>query len=182
METLSKELASVALDMLKSSDSDDDIKEMAPNFRLFFRQLKSLLSDNVASEQDLILPTRELAPQPLDILSVPSEHSPSVSKKRPNSLTITTSTPTKVRHILDLSETSTPRTPDQPTQPMDPDYSGGSIESVNEDNTKRMISAFVETILDLLGKDFEQITWASYPQTCRLNVLGCKIPSLLTDK
>jgi len=177
VETLAKELASVTLNMLKSSDNDDNIKEIAPNFRLFFRQLKSLLSDNVASEQDVLLSTRELtieAPQPLDVPSVPPEYFPSIPKKRPNSLTIATSTPTKVRHMSDLSEKNTPCTPDQPTQPKNPNYSGESSESINEDNTKRMIGGFVETILDLLGRDFEQITWASYPQKCRLNVLGCE--------
>lgn len=182
---LAKELASVTLDMLKSDDNDNDIKEIAPNFRLFFRQLKTLLSDNIVSEQDLLLSTRELStesPQTLDILSVPQEHVPSISKKRPNSLTIATSTPTKVRHVLDLSEKNTPRTPDQPTQSKNPDYSGDSIESVNEDNTKRMIGAFVETILDLLGRDFEQLTWTSYSQKCRLNVLGYEIPLLFAHK
>ena len=184
METLAKELASVTLDMLQSGDNDG-IKEIAPNFRLFFRQLKSLLSDNVASEQDLLVSTRELViegPQPLDVPSVPPEYFPSIPKKRPNSLTITTSTPTKVRHTSDLSERNTRHTPDQPTRPKKPNYSGDSVESVNEDNTKRMVGAFIETILYLLGRDFEQITWASYCQKCRLNVLGCGIPSLFTDK
>ena len=174
METLAEELASVTLDMLKSGDDDEDIEEIAPNFRLFFRQLKSLLSDNVVSEQDLLLSTRELA---IEAPSVPSEYFPSIPKKR------TTSTPTKVRHTSVSSEKNTPRTPDQqPTRPKNPNYSGDSVESVNEDNTKRMVGAFVETILYLLGRDFEQITWASFTQKCRLNVLGCEIHSLFTDK
>jgi hypothetical protein len=177
VETLAKEPAFVTLNMLKSSDNDDEIKEIATNFRLFFRQLKSLLSDNVASEQeDILLSTRELtieAPQPLNVPSVPPEYFPSIPKKSPNSLTIATSTPTKVRHTSDLLEKNTPCIPDQPTQLKNPDYSGESIECVNEDNTKRMIGGFVEAILDLLGRYFEQITWASYPQKCRLNVLGC---------
>jgi hypothetical protein len=185
VEKLAKQLRSVTLEMLKSSDNDDDIEDNSPDFPLFFRQLKSLLSNNVVSEQDLILPTRELtieAPPRLDVQSVSSEYSPSISRKRPNSLTITSSTPTKVHHTSDLSEENTPSTPNQPTQTKNSNYSGDSFESVNEDNTKQMIRTFVETILYLLRRDFEQITWASYCQKCRLNVLGCGIPLLFTDK
>ena len=140
-----------------------------------------LLSDNAQREEELILPTARLtlaAAEPP--LSNPTEFkstahsisSTSDSKKRPNSLTISTPSPTKVRQELAAYEQNIPRTPDQPTIPKNPVYSGDSIESIDEDNTKQMIRTFIHTTLYHLGRDFRGMSWPSYAQKCRLAISG----------
>jgi hypothetical protein len=88
-----------------------------------------------------------------DAMTIDPSNLPSVipstaeSKKRPNSLSIITSSPTKVRPASSLREQDTmPHTPDQPTFPKNPDDTGDSLESIDEDNTKQMIKAFIDTI------------------------------------
>jgi hypothetical protein len=97
-----------------------------------------------------------------------SSSSPPTYKKRPNSLTITTTSPTKIRPQY----TSVPRTPDQPTIPKNPGHSGDSIESIDEVNTRDMIQTFLRTTLYNLGGDFRRFSWPSYAQKCQLNISG----------
>ena len=109
----------------------------------------------------------------LDTSNLPSIiHSTTESKKRPNSLSIITSSPTKVRPTSSLREQDMPHTPDQPTIPKNPDDTGESLESIDEDNTKQMMKTFIDTILDHLEPDFGQIMWPSYAQKCQLYISG----------
>ena len=99
-------------------------------------------------------------------LSVPSSSSlPTQSRKRPNSLTINTLSPAKVR-------LKSPQTPDQPTIPKDPTFTSDSIESSDEDNTKHMIVTFVRTIM-LHLPDLTEISWPSTAKRCKLSMSGC---------
>jgi hypothetical protein len=98
--------------------------------------------------------------------------STSDSKKRPNSLTISTPTPTKVRLKSAGNDQGIPHTPDQPTVPKNPVYSGDSIESIDEDNTKQMIRTFIHSTLYQLGRDFREISWPVYAQKCRFRISG----------
>lgn len=181
METLAQELSAITPEILKAADDEEDIKDRAPNFGLFFEQMRRLLSDNAQREEELILPTARLTlaaakpplSNPTEFKStVHSISSTSDSKKRPNSLTISTPSPTKVRPKEAAHELRIPQTPDQPTVPKNPVYSGDSIESIDEDNTKQMIRTFIHTTLYHLGRDFRGISWPSYAQKCRLAISG----------
>src|SRR5437762_6367911 len=98
-ETLARELALITPETLKSADNGD-VFDSVPNFRLFFEKLQLLVSDNAQVEKSPLL----VAIQPTVANTEPTEFasigdsttSTSVfSKKRPNSLTITTSSPAK---------------------------------------------------------------------------------------
>src|SRR5208282_6841200 len=138
MDKLAQELTSITPDALMSSEGED-LADQAPTFTSFYEQLRSLLGDNVSQETELVLPTEQLPPASTEPPGPPgmpsSPSSPSTSKKRPNSLTITTSSSTKVRP-QSVSENNIPRTPDQPTIPKNPGHSGDSIESIAEINTR----------------------------------------------
>ena len=164
--------------MVKGRRYQDDIEKYAPKFELFFCQLRLLLSDNVEPlENEITLPPVESSLQtdtPIlfpENLSSNTPPSPSETRKRPNSLTITTSSPTKVR-LTNSEYTDTPQTPDQPTIPKNPAFSGESTESTDEDNTRRMIGTLVDTALLSLRSDFSEIPWPKYVQACNLRSSG----------
>ena len=80
-------------------------------------------------EDEIALPTEELSLQADTPVSIP-EQLPSITslstsetKKRPNSLTLKTSSPTKVR-LSSFEYDDTPQTPNQPTIPKNPAFSG----------------------------------------------------------
>ena len=164
--------------MLKGPDYQDDIDEHASRFEFFFSQLRLLLSDNVDTVEDEIpSPPAGISLQ-TDTTTVLSKYissnaasSTSQTKKRPNSLTITTSSPIKVR-LTSSEDVDVAKTPDQPTIPKNPAYSGDSIESTEEDNTKRMIGTLIETALLSLRSDFVSISWPKYARKCRLRSSG----------
>ena len=121
---LARELATITPEALKIADNNY-MKHRAPNFRLFFRQLKNLLREHVLRDNQLVSPTEQVTLEGTvapDTSKLPSViHSTTDSKKHPNSLSITTSSPTKVRPTSSLHEQDMPRTPDQPTIPKNPD-------------------------------------------------------------
>ena len=171
VESLFEELNSISLETLHDATTKE-ILERAPRFALFFDQLRTLIADNVLSQQSAEtqstaflatsdpLPSNSMTP-----LSVPSSSSLlTQSRKRPNSLTIDTSSPAKVRP-------KSPQTPDQPTIPKDPTFTSDSIESSDEDNTKHMIVTFVRTIL-LHLPDLTEISWPSTAKRCKLSMSG----------
>lgn len=190
VDALSRELATIAAEALKAPEDEEDIFKSAPHYRLFFEELRGLVCDAVIPEDELILDTAQLtlaASEPSSVLrtsefSSNDSISPTPSKKRPNSLTITTSSPTKVRHISSPQDDAIPRTPDQTTASKDPKYSGESIESTDEDNTKGMIKTFIRTTLSHLGGDFRRISWPSYARKCRLSISGSLKISLYSNK
>ena len=143
---------------------------------LFFKQLRRLMCDNAPQECDFVLPSEQLNLPTPDPLSTPiMTLSSSISKKRPNSLTITTTSPTKVRPES-IAEKSAPRTPDQPTIPKNPDNTGDSIESIDEDNTRDMIRTFLRITLYHLERNFICLSWPSYAQKCQLDISGSVNP------
>jgi hypothetical protein len=180
VDTLGQELATITAEALKAADDDeyDDIMGSAPNFGLFFGQLRRLVCDNVPPEE-LNTPTAQLTlattgppvSNTVETISTPSTSFISKPKKRPNSLTVSTSSPKKVRSTPAITQ-NIPRTPDQPTVPKNPAHSGDSIESAEEDNTKQMIRTFIHTTLSHLGRDFRRISWPLYAQKCRLDISG----------
>jgi hypothetical protein len=171
VDALVQQLTSVTLEILKNGDYEDH----APSFGVFFEQLRVILSDNVESLADgIALPTFELSLQ-VDTAVSFSEHvtaqSISGTKKRPNSLTLTPSSPAKIR--LKGSEfNDMPQTPNRPAVPRNPAYSGDSVESTEEDNTKRMIGTLIDTTLYTLGRQFRAIPWPTFAKECRLRCSG----------
>jgi hypothetical protein len=203
VNSLSAELSSITPDAL-ASDDNHILLENAPRFWVFFKRLKVLLSDNKEVREDLVSTTEQLtvegsnspppsrrghlivAPDspplshPLEFsVPHPSESSSlRTSKKRPNSLTLTSTSPLKVRNTAP-GHSNMPHTPDRPTIPADPDYSGDSIESTDEDNTKHMITTFVLLTLVCLERGFNNVPWPLHTGKCSLETSGSSISSSL---
>jgi hypothetical protein len=57
------------------------------------------------------------------------------------------------------SSMSLPTTPDQPTHPSDPNWSGGTEESKDEENTKAMLHEVLTDTMNFLESDFTRIHW-----------------------
>jgi hypothetical protein len=171
---------------------DEEIKAKAPSFCLFFEQLALLLSDNVIEVNELpALPTPQLpvvvqesAPvlgSPSFPSRYPSQSSSSIPKKRPNSVSLVSSSPPEVPALSFPDNVDVPPT----TIPKDPKYSGDSAESIDEDNTSDMIRTLIRFILFNLGMDFRQVSWPSYTGPCSLILSGyyrSSIPSNLQTR
>jgi hypothetical protein len=57
------------------------------------------------------------------------------------------------------STSSEPTTPDQPTHPVDPDFTSLSIESKDEENTRKLLSELLSNTISVLEEGFQTITW-----------------------
>jgi hypothetical protein len=194
VDSLAAELSSITPEALATSD--DHITQDAPRFCIFFKRLKLLLSENKdvraefvsSTEQSTVQGSNSPSPSRPRQLSLETPDSPPLShplevsvphlsdfsssptsKKRPNSLTLTS--PLKVRNTT-AEHNNAPRTPDQPTIPHDPDYSGDSNESTDEDNTKQMITTLVLSTLAFLGHGFNKLLWPLYTGKCSLEMAG----------
>ena len=152
------------------------LMRMAPCFGLFFERLELLLSDNVQGDE------------PLFAYNVITSHSHRVRscfpvlkfsinrllnffclhlEKTSNSLTLTTTSPTKVcptSPIVDWEHNAL-RTSDQSIILWNLDYTGGSIESVDDDNPSHMIATLIYSTLYHLGMDFRQVLLRLYTGT-----------------
>src|SRR5271169_1999671 len=62
VESLAQELTCITSEALRGADDDEDIKNRAPSFGLFFGQLRRLLCGNVQPGEELVSPTAQLAP------------------------------------------------------------------------------------------------------------------------
>ncbi len=57
------------------------------------------------------------------------------------------------------SPSAEPRTPDQPTHPSDPNWTGSSSASKDEENTRALLKQLVMNTLSTLESDFRRIVW-----------------------
>ena len=72
-------------------------------------------------------------------------------------------------------------TPNQPTQPQDPNYTGSSAASQDEEASKSLVAGFMIAAMCALGDEFSQLPWQesgkfvelvhSYHFFCRLSKL-----------
>ena len=62
-----------------------------------------------------------------------------------------------------------PKTPDQPTHPTDPNFTGASVESQDEENTKMLLRQFLLNTLSVLEAEFRNITWQRSGYIVELN-------------
>jgi hypothetical protein len=179
VESLVEELNTVTPEHLMDQNYTD-IRHLAPNFAPCFRWLRRLLSDNTQSQEKHVFSVAaQLLPHEPSLSNVAQSSTisqfisstTSGNKKRPNSLTIDSSSPLKIRPN---PEERTPHTPDRPSMPKNPDYTGDSSESVDEDNTKQMLVSFIDAVLSHLGRpaDFYPISWPTYVQNCELDISG----------
>ena len=54
---------------------------------------------------------------------------------------------------------SEPTTPDQPTHPSNPDFTGSSTASKDEENTKKLLFDLLRDTMSVLEEDFRNLAW-----------------------
>jgi hypothetical protein len=174
----------IPIEILKGDGYEDYLEEHAPNFKLFFDQLRLLLCENEESLNDEITsPTVEQSLQNstgtsvsfLDTSSRTDSSPASMSKKPPNSLIIMS--PAKMR--IGRPEEDPPKTPDQPTVPKDPAFTGDSIESADEDETKLLIKILFKCTFFSLRAS--QISWPKYAEKCRFTASAYSLKCHFSD-
>jgi hypothetical protein len=128
-------------------------KKLAPDFVATFRSLLSVMSIQEIKEREKR--AKEESQSSSQVLS--GSTSGSVKRPPPSPLS---SAPKRIKSSGDSPTPSPePRTPDQPTHPSDPDLTGESIESKDEENTKKLLFQFLMDTLSVLEDDFQRIAW-----------------------
>jgi hypothetical protein len=169
IEEAIQELNSITLDEIHN---DNWIEDHAPRFSSFFERLSILVSRNVLPGN----PPTSHQVSPAAIQPLQPDQLSLKPKRRPKSLELNNSSPKKTRMESPESELDVPRdtllqTPDRQTAQKDPYYSGDSVETIAEDNTKIMISTFIQQIVARLGDNFRLISWST-TQECKLKICG----------
>jgi hypothetical protein len=77
-----------------------------------------------------------------------------------------------------LRTSESPKTPDKPTHPEDPNYSGASNESKDEEYAKALISRFLEDTMSVLEDGFAKIKWQNSGYD--VHICGTFFPSTVT--
>jgi hypothetical protein len=65
------------------------------------------------------------------------------------------------RSKLDQTSQQRPKTPDQPTVPAEPDLSGSSRESDDEEDTRVLLNEFLKAVLSIVKTEVRGLKWAS---------------------
>jgi hypothetical protein len=122
-------------------------KKLAPDFLSTF---KSLL--NVMSLQETKLRSKQASSNTSQPVSSDRKRPP----QSPEAPTLAKRTKSSEDR---LSPSSEPKTPDQPTHPADPDFTGTSTESKDEENTKMLLKLLLDDTLNTLEADFCEPRW-----------------------
>lgn len=148
--------------------------KLARDFVATFRSLLNVMSVQEIKErakQDK--EAKQLDSQPM------SSGSTSTTRKRPPQSPVS-SAPKRTKATKDSpSPRSEPKTPDQPTHPSDPNFTGASIESKDEENTKQLLSQLLMDTLNILEADFRTITWHKSGHFVELSQTSTPLPSSL---
>ena len=166
----------------------EDIFEQSPHFAPFFRSLQKVISENVPIEETrttaaaspLVGPPPETSS--IEVQSLPSlsnvhnlaiSESSSPSRKHPNSLTSSPSaSPTKVCPTSSPISKLDLNTPDRPPPTSKPEFTGEPSERCQEDNPRKVIELFVDTIVSLFENDIGKVGWVKCSPHYRLSADG----------
>ena len=127
-------------------------KRLAPDFVVMFQSLLDVMS---------IQESKQRAKEATQLDASQASSTLTVIGKRPRSQE-STNPPTKrmkPSYASPPSPRPEPTTPDQPTHPADPDFTGGSIESKDEENTKMLLNHFLMNAMTVLDSEFLELPW-----------------------
>jgi hypothetical protein len=162
----SRQLAAVDMNDLNSGviDIDHVRKRLAPDFLGTFSSVLAVMSIQEIKERAKFA---KQASQPDS--QVTSSQLTTTSRKRPPP-SPTSSSSKRIKSTADTpSPRSEPKTPDQPTHPSDPNFTGASIESKDEENTKKLLCMLLMNIMSVLEAEFRRITWQRSGYRVELN-------------
>jgi hypothetical protein len=81
---------------------------------------------------------------------------------------------------ITASSASRPHTPDQPIPPQNPDLSGSSTNSQDEDTTKKLVNQLLFSIMTVLDEKFYRVSWQQSGEIIELvSVYDCHIPAIV---
>jgi hypothetical protein len=160
------------MDLQTISVNIDSLQTSAPVFDPFYSKLLSLMEiqEDKQLAKEALLARRQSKEKAASVNSqsqqTTSTSSTSMSmstrSKRPPPDPVSTDGPSKRTRSDDdqrRASVELPTTPDQPTIPTDPKLSGLSIESQDEEATKKMIYEFLSCTLRVLQLPFRKISW-----------------------
>jgi hypothetical protein len=102
---------------------------------------------------------QRLKQAPQEVSQPASSASTIVGVKRPLGSPVAATFSKKTKQDPPSPAQSEPKTPDQPTHPPDPNLTGNTIESKDEDYTKDLLKTFLKDILRALKSGFREPTW-----------------------
>lgn len=146
-----RQVAAVDMTELNSGKIEiSDVRRLAPDFQVTFKSLLRVMEIQETKEH------KKQATQPKSSMPVSSQPTIAGQKRPPQS---PVSGPAKRTRQDSSSPPSEPKTPDQPTYPADPDYTGLSIESKDEETTKKLLFNLLGDSMSVLEEGFTRITW-----------------------
>ena len=152
-----RQMAAVDMNDLNSGAVDiDEVKSLAPEFTTTFISLLGVMEIREMKQR-----AKEIK-QAGQMSSIPSSSGTIVTNlKRSTDSQAPVLHPKRVRATNDDTPPPRPepRTPDQPTHPSNPDLTGGSTESKDEENTKKLLIDIVRNSMSVLEAGFRKILW-----------------------
>ena len=138
-----------------SIDIDDVTNHLAPKFGATFTALLATLEIQEMKQR------AKVAKQKSQASLVPASTDTTITNLKRSADSQDVTVPSKrARAESDCpSPVTEPRTPDQPTHPSDPNWTGTSIASKDEENTRTLLKQLVMNTLSTLESDFRRIVW-----------------------
>lgn len=154
VSAVADQLASVDMTDLNDGiiEIDDVRKRLAPDFVGTFSSLSSIME---------IQETKERAKQAKQARrTISLADTSETTLKRAAEPSVATFPAKRARPTSNTpSPPSEPKTPDNPTHPSDPNWTGASIESKDEENTKMLLKLFLMNTMTALEADFRRVLW-----------------------
>ena len=145
-----RQLGSVEIDDLRngSVELEDVMKTLAPYFLDTFQSILDVISIQEMKQ-------RAKQQRQANTTSASSAPAKRTAEDQPSD------NPSKRTRAASQSSspTSQPKTPDQPTHPKNPDWSGGTEESKDEENTKALLNETLTDSMSVLESNFRRLTW-----------------------
>lgn len=149
-----RQLSAVEMNDLNSGAVEMDYvrKKLAPDFLATFQSILDVMS---------IQEMKQRAKQLRQAHSIPvSSGTSSTSTKRTAEDSVAANPLKRTRADgPSPSQISEPRTPDQPTHPSNSNWTGGTEESKDEENTKALLKEILTDSMNVLEIDFKKLRW-----------------------
>lgn len=128
-----------------------DISDIAPKFAPTITTLLDVMSQ-VEQKQRRKQASQEASQSTSSVSTI-------VGIKRPLGSPVVDTFTKRTKHATPSPSHSEPKTPDQPTHPANPNLSGDTIESKDEENTKMLLKMFLTDALRALKSGFQELKW-----------------------
>ena len=162
VEEGARQLSAVDAVQLNNGTFDmDDLDTIAPKFVVTFTSLANVME--VHEMRDRARAARHAVTAAKQAASARSVSDPARAPGKRVPSSPVSANPAKRLRVPDKSKASSSdsryETPERPAKSSDPDYTGGTIESKDEEYTKKLVHQLFVNTMASLGKDFRRIQW-----------------------